>query len=62
LPFAYEVRRRLGIHQLAELPEFLRRTGELEDRLVDVEGIQFAGTVAVDGSAHVVEELSQWAS
>jgi len=57
--FTDQVRRELDIHHVAELPELLRRTGVLEEDLVDVERIQLAGTVAVNDYTDTRYQLSQ---
>jgi hypothetical protein len=42
------LRGELDVREVTELPEFLRGTALLEDDLVGVEGIEFAGTKAVN--------------
>jgi hypothetical protein len=43
---------KLDVGVVAELPELLGRTAELEDDPVDVERIEFAATKAINGHTH----------
>ena len=49
----------LYLEVVAELPQLLRRPRVLEENTIDLEGIQFAGTVAVDGLPDAIDKCSQ---
>jgi hypothetical protein len=40
---------KLHLEVVAELPQLLRRLRVLEENSIDIEGVQFAGSVAIDG-------------
>ena len=44
---------------VAVLPQLLRRSGVLEQNLVDVEGVKLASAVAIDGLTNAGNEVSQ---
>ena len=56
---ADQVRGEHDVGEVAELPEFLRRTAVLEHDLVGFESIEFAGAKAVNGVAYVTDEFGQ---
>src|SRR3954453_16919943 len=53
--------RRRNVHRevVAELPQLLRRPGVLEENLIDVEGVERAGAVAIDRLANAGDKVSQ---
>lgn len=60
-PITHDVRGQLGVAEVAELPQFLRRPRVLEEGLVDAEGIQLATAESVDRGAHALHQGSQLA-
>lgn len=46
----------LDVGKIAELPQLLGGARILEHHRVDVEGVQFTGSVAVDGVGHVLDK------
>jgi len=54
-----QTRSELDVGKVAELPELLRGTAVLEDDLVGLEGIELAGTKAVNSLAHTLDKLDQ---
>src|SRR6188472_1856457 len=53
------VRCNLHLEIVAELPQFLCRTGVLEENSIDFESIEFAGAVAINGVAYTVHKFTQ---
>src|SRR5215217_7933907 len=53
--------RRCNLHreEAAELPQLLRRPGVLEENVIDLEGVNRAGTVAIDGLPNAGDKVSQ---
>ena len=51
--------RGLEIEQITELPQFLRRPRVLKKDSIQLVSIKFTGAVAIDGSADVVNKVSQ---
>lgn len=49
----------LDVSEVAELPEFLRRSGVLEEHLIDVEGVEFSGPETFDRQFHVANKLAE---
>ena len=49
----------LYLEVVAELPQFLRRTGVLEENSIDFERLEFAGAVSIDGGAHTVNKFTK---
>ena len=49
----------LHVEVVAELPQFLCSTRVLEEDSIDVECINFTGTVAIDGFADTCDEFAQ---
>src|SRR5215218_6282321 len=53
--------RRRNFHRevVAELPQLLRRPGVLEENLIDVEGVNRAGTIPIDGLPNARDKVAQ---
>jgi hypothetical protein len=51
-------RRNLDVSEVAELPEFLRRSRVLEEQLVDFERVEFSSPEAFDRPFHVTDKLA----
>src|SRR3954447_16913291 len=53
--------RRCNLHRdlVAELPQFFRRPGVLEENSIDVEGVERVGTVAINGLPNAGDEVIQ---
>lgn len=49
----------LPLEVTAVLPQLLRRSGVLEQNLVDVEGVKLAGAVTIDGLTNAGNEVPQ---
>jgi hypothetical protein len=49
----------LGLKVVAELPQLLRRAGVLEQNSINVERVELAGTVAIDGLTDAGDKVSQ---
>jgi len=52
-------RRLLYLKVVAELPQLLGRAGVLEDNSIDVERVELARTVAIDGLTDAGHKVSQ---
>jgi hypothetical protein len=52
-------RRNLHLEYVAELPQLLRRPGVLEENVINVERVELAGTVAIDGLPNAGDKFSQ---
>ena len=49
----------LYLEVVAELPQLLRRAGVLEENPINFDRTELAGTVAIDGAAHLVNKLTK---
>ena len=49
----------LDVADVAELPEFLRSTGVLEQHLVDIDGLKFAAAESVNRLSYVRDEFGE---
>jgi len=49
----------LHLEGVAKLPQFLRCPGVLEENLINVERVEFVGTVAIDGLPNAGDKFSQ---